>query len=138
MKTGRSLSRAASAIRRGSTPPPAKMPSVPRSVPIRGGRLAQTAARFGADEFDDLIDVAIGGEDSRHLLEAFGERPVRAEQHAVGAAERLDIVAVQAAALQSDQIETRQPRAIAHGLRIGNHVALDPGHPADEGTRADA
>src|SRR5579883_1365090 len=138
MKTGRRSSRAESAMRRGSVPPPARMPSVPLSVPIRGGRLAQTAARFGTDELDDLVDIAVRGENSRHFLKPFGKRAVGTEEHPVGASKRLYVVALEAAALQPHQIEAGQPRAITHGLRIGNDIALDAGHAAHEGMHADA
>src|SRR5262249_37732947 len=134
---GRLLSRAASARRRGSVPPPARMPSVPVSVPIRGCGLAQAAARFGADEIDDLADRAIGSENTGHFFDPLGERSIRTEEQPIGAAQGLNIVAVEAAALESHQIEPGQPCAVTHDLPIRNDVAFDARHSADEGPRAD-
>src|SRR5262245_13417612 len=52
-KTSRPVARQVSTRRRGRPPPPATIPSL---FAIRPFRLANGAARIGADEFDNVVD----------------------------------------------------------------------------------
>ncbi len=64
-------------------------------------------------------------------------RALVAEQHLIGLAQRLDFVAREAAALQPDDVEAGEPRAVADHRAVGNHVALHAGDAADHGMLAD-
>src|ERR1700722_19487021 len=79
-KNGRSAFRQASITRRGNSPAPARMPSLP-TVPLR---LADRAARIRADERDDVLHrlhlaIPIGD-----LVDALAERAGLAEQRLEG------------------------------------------------------
>src|SRR5437016_2352126 len=99
----------------GRPPLPAMMPSGPwvgaaASAAIRaflrgGRRLAQRAARIGADKRDDVGDRADRGKALGRLVDPVAERAVVREQKLVGAAQPLDLLAGEAAALDADDVE---------------------------------
>src|ERR1700691_814048 len=135
-KKGRLSARQAAMRRAGSSPAPATMPSLAAAI---GLGLAQATDRFGAGEIEHVAHWSDVGELLRHLFEPLGESPdLVTEQHLVGRAQRLNLLAREAATLQPDDVETRQTRAIAPHRAIGDDVALDPGDAADHGMAADA
>src|SRR5260221_7553984 len=136
-KKWRSAARQAAMMRRGSSPAPANMPSLP-TVPLRAlAGLADPAARIGANELDDVHHRRYPAEALSELVDALAERAGHAEQHLEGGAQRLDFLAREAAALHADDIDAGEPRLIAHHRAVGNDVALDPGHAADHRMLAD-
>ena len=50
----------------------------------------------------------------------------------------MDFRARKAASLEADKVQTDQPRAIAHGGTIGDHIRLNPAHAAKYRLAADA
>src|SRR5579863_4175085 len=125
------MARQASIRRNGSSPEPARMPSLP-AIPSLRLRLDEAARGFLADEAQHVFDGAHAGITLRHMLDALGESAVLAlEQHLVSAAQGLDLVAREAAALHADNVEAAQARPIAQHRAIGDDVALDPGDAAD-------
>src|SRR5258707_10168822 len=101
-KKSRSAARHASIMRRGNSPAPARMPSLP-TVPFRAlAGLADRAARIGADEIDDVPDRLDLAEASGQIVDPLPPRAGIGEEQLVGVAHRLDLVAREAAALHAD------------------------------------
>src|SRR5271163_4413671 len=133
-KTSRPAARQDSTRRRGSSPHPATIPSLSAIRPLR---LTDGPARIGADEFDDVVDRPNSAEALRGLGHPVAERPVCGEQELVRVAQRLDILATDAAALHPDDIEPAQTSPVSHYLAVGDDIALDAGHPADHRVHTD-
>src|SRR5437763_11684233 len=112
-KTGRPEARQFSIRRRGSAPLPAIMPSGPALSAIRSFRLTDRAGRVGADEGDDVIHRHDPAKALRHFVDPVVERAVRREQELVSAAQRVDVVAAEAAALHADNVHPCEAGAIA-------------------------
>ena len=93
---------------------------------------------FGADKGDDVVDRGDPGKALGGLVDPVAQRPGRVEQKLIGAAQALDVLAAEAAALHADDVEAGEPRAVADHLAVGDDVALDPGHAADHRVPADA
>src|SRR6266851_5675513 len=137
-KKSRSAARQASMMRRGSSPAPANMPSLP-TVPLRAlAGLADRAARIGADEIDDVLDRLDVAETRGEIVDALAQRAGIGEEQLEGVAQRLDLVAREAAALHADDVDAGEPRPVAHHRAIGNDVALDARHAADHRVLPDA
>src|SRR4029079_7072278 len=150
----RSSPRAAaeSAIRQGSKPPPAMMPSGPSILrPSRGLRAmlswawrrgiighAERALRLGFDEVDDLLDQGILVEHGLHVLEPLHQRAFAREHHAIRLTQLVDLLAREAFALQSDNIEAAEVGAVANRHAERDDVGGDAGHAADKRVCADA
>src|SRR5215831_7041631 len=122
-KTSRPAARQASMSRRGSPPSPATMPSLSALSAISLLRLADGAARIGADEGDDVLGRADSGKSLGGLVDAVAQGPVGEEQKLVGVSQTLDVLAAEAAALNADDVEPGQPRPVAHHLAVRDHVA---------------
>src|SRR5438132_1036039 len=142
-KTSRPAARQLSITRRGNPPLPAMMPNGPgvessTSAAIRPFRLADRPARIGADEGDDVVHRANSAEAFRRLDDPVVEGPVLREQELIGAAQPLDVVAAEAAALHADDVEAGQARPVADHHAVGDDVALDPRHAADHRVPTDA
>ncbi len=90
------------------------------------------------DEFDDLPHERIGREHLLHVLEPLHQRALACEQHAIGLAQLVDVLAGKAVALEADNVQPRQIGAVAEHHAEGNDVLLDPGHAADKTVGADA
>src|SRR4051812_39859388 len=117
--------------RAGSSPLPAKTPSRPGAPTIRRTRLADGAAPNRAGENDDMTDrlhVLVEGCD---VGDALAQRALLGEEKLIGAAQRLEVVALEAATLQPADVEPGEPRPVAHHRAVGDDVVLDPGHAAD-------
>src|SRR6266849_10736580 len=145
-KTSRPAARQLSITRRGNPPLPAMIPNGPwggpwaessASAAIRPFRLADRAARIGADKGDDVVDRADPGKALGRVVDPVVECPVIREQELIRAAQPLDVVAAEAAALHADDVDAGQPGAVAHHQAVGDDVALDPGHAADHRMPAD-
>src|SRR5712691_6701745 len=118
MCTSRPEAAAASATAQGSAPPPAIMASGPMppawlaacpssgSALVRGGGIVvrDTKRPVGArpDEIDDLLHQRIGGEHLLHVLEPLHQRALAREQHAIGLAQLVNLLAGKAVALETD------------------------------------
>src|SRR5262249_12895649 len=129
-KTGRPAIRQFSTRRRGSAPLPAIMPSGPGLTrlalsAIRSFRLTDRAGRVGAEEGDNIVDRPNPAKALRHFVDPVVERAVRGEQELIGAAQRLDVVAAEAAALHADDVDSREAGPVAHDLAIRDHVSLN-------------
>src|SRR5215207_1525 len=74
---------------------------------------------------------------SRHVLEALLEGALVGEEKPVGPAQRMDLLAVEAAPLQPDDVEAGEVGAVAERHSVGDHVVLDAGQSAHEGVGAD-
>src|SRR5579883_2800821 len=133
-KKGRPAARHASMRRRGRSPEPARMPSLP-AIPIG---LAEAAAGIGADEGHDVLNRLRVGKARGNLVDPDAERAVLGEEKLKGAAQGLDFLAREAAALHPDDVEAGKPRAIPHHRTVGNDVAFDARHTADHRMLADA
>src|SRR5882762_240026 len=130
-KKSRSAARHASIMRRGNSPAPARMPSLP-AIRLRAlSRLADRTARIGADEIDDVPDRLDVAEALCDVVDALAQRAGVAEELLIGIAQRLDFVAREAAALHADDVDAGQPRPVAYHRAIGDDVALDPRHAAN-------
>src|SRR5665213_1689603 len=135
-KNGRLWARQAAMMRRGSSPPPATMPSLAPAIELG---LAQAADRFRAREIKHVPHRLHGRELLVDLGEALGEGTrLVAEQHLEGGAQRLDVLARIAAALHAHDVQPRQPGAVANHRAERNDVALDAGDAADHGIASDA
>src|SRR6185312_4925741 len=133
-KNGRSAARQASTRRRGRSPDPARIPSLP-AIPVR---LADAAARFGTKKGEDILNRLHPGEAVGNPVDPLAEGSSRSEEHLEGAAQLLDLLAREAAALHADDVEAGEPRPVAHHRAVGDDVALDAGHAADHCVLADA
>src|SRR6516165_778813 len=143
-KTGRPALAAAAATYDGIGPPPAMIVSAsPSGIIIAAGachttaRSAERAIPAGADELDDdhhRRDVAELGHD---IFEPLEPRSLAAEDRHIGGAERMDRTAVEAAALQPDDIEAAEAGPLADRRGKGDDVGGNAGEPADEGMRTD-
>src|SRR5229473_1579907 len=92
-KNSRSAARHASIMRRGNSPAPARMPSLP-TIRLRAlSRLADRAARIGADEIDDVPNRLDVPEALCDVVDAFAQRAAITEEMLKGDAQRLDLVA---------------------------------------------
>src|SRR5437899_2188943 len=117
-KTSRPAARQLAISWRGSPPLPAMMPSgpaleSPELSAIRPLRLADRTARIGADEGDDVIDRGDPAKPLGGLVDPVAECAVGREQELVGAAQPLDVLAAEAAALHADDVEAGQAGPIA-------------------------
>src|ERR1700740_1405451 len=112
-KTSRPAARHDSTRRCGSRPPPATVPSLPVICPFR---LTDGAARVSADEVKDIIDSRDATETLGSLVHALAQRAIRGEQGLVGAAESLDNLTTEAAALHADNVQSAKPRPVPHHL----------------------
>src|ERR1700730_8571832 len=137
-KKGRSSARQASMTREGNSPAPARIPSF-ELAPAIGFGLNEAAGIVGADEPDEIahrahLAVARGGG-----VDALDEGAGAVfEQHLIGAAQGLNVLAREAAALQSHDVEADQTGPVAHHHTVGNYVALDASEAADHRMCADA
>ena len=95
---------------------------------------------FDGDEIQNLAHGAHVGKALRHLGHALGEgaRVVAQEQHLIGGARRLDLVARKTVALHADDVEALEPRPVAQDGAERDDVALDAGDAADHGVPPDA
>ena len=66
------------------------------------------------------------------------KRALAREQHAIGLAQLVDLLAGKAMALEADDVESGERGAVAEHHAEGNDILLDPRHAADEGMGADA
>src|SRR5207302_6573917 len=115
----------------GRAPLPAMMPSGPPLSAIRAFWLTDRARRVGPDKGDDVVDRADAAEALGHFCDPVVESAVGREQKLIGAAQGLDVLATEAAAVHADDVEPTEAGAVAHDLAIGNDVALDTGHTAN-------
>src|SRR5262249_42090053 len=120
--------------RSGSSPEPARMPSL---AAIDALWTTEATLRLRTDERHDVAYSLHVGELPRYLVDALRQRARFSEQHLIGGAKRLDLLAREAAALQAHDVEAHQPRAVADHLAIRDHVALDAGDAADHRVFAD-
>src|SRR5260221_5091133 len=137
-KNSRSAARHASIMRRGNSPAPARIPSLPTIRLQALSRLADRPARIGADEIDDVPDRLDVAETLGDVVDTLAQRAGVAKELLVGVAQRLDLVARETAALHADDVDAGQARPVAHHRAIGNDVALDPRHAADHRILTDA
>src|SRR6185437_14060802 len=137
-KKSRSALRQAAIIRRGRSPAPARMPSLP-TVSLRAvARLADGAARIGADELDDVAHRPDVAEALSDVVDAFAQGAGIGEELLEGVAQRLDLLAREAAALHANDVDAGEPRSVAHDGAVGDDVTLDAGHAADHRVLPDA
>src|SRR4051794_19670230 len=113
-KKSRSAARQASMMRRGSSPAPGGMPSLPALPLCALAGLADRAARIGADKIDDVLDRLDLAEARGDVVDALAQRAAVGEELLVGVAHRLDLLAREAAALHADDVDAREPGAVAH------------------------
>ena len=138
-KTSRPAARQDSMRRRGSPPPPAMMPSLSviasRHCPFGWQMARLESARMNATmSSTGAIPPKRSATSSTRSLSV----PSSPNRQLIGAAQALDVLAAEAAALHADDVEPDEPRAVAHHLAIGDDVALDPRHAADHRMPADA
>src|SRR6516162_3171230 len=133
--TSRPEARQDSTSRRGNSPAPATIPTLPV---IRPFWLANCAARVGAYEIDDVVDRSDASEALGGFVDAIAQRPVRGEQEMISVAQPLNVLSAETAALHAYDVQATKPRPIAHHLTIRDDVALDAGHAADHGVLTDS
>src|ERR1700738_4567073 len=133
-KTSRPAARQLSIKRRGKPPLPATMPSL---FAIRLLRLADSAARIGTDELEDIFDRSDAAKAIGDFVHTVAERAVRVEQKLIGFAQAENVFTAETAPLHADDIEPAKTRPLPHYLAVGDDIALNPGHPADHGVPAD-
>ena len=115
---------------------PAPLAQASSSLPSRGMQTARSPpARRKATICCTALLIGKGRGD---VLDALLERALRREQMLVGAAQSVDRLAREAAALQADEIEPGERGAIAERDAERDDVVLDAREAADEGVRADA
>src|SRR5208283_1914511 len=123
--------RAARATSSGKTPLPAMSPS-----------LFTLAANDSALRVDDEIDQPAHLGMIAVILERLGDRifaeQLREEQRAGGSLDGQDLFGAEAAALESDLVDSGQPRAIARNHRVRRHILRDLGAGRDERVCTDA
>src|SRR3546814_10341027 len=100
-------------------------------------RLAYLPRGILADEVDDLGHRGRAGELLGDLLQPLLERPLAREQQAVGLADTVDLVAAVTAPLHADDVDSREPGAVAHHRPERDHVALHAADAADHGAEPD-
>src|SRR5690606_8444285 len=134
-KNGRSSLLHASISRAGRSPEPARMPSLPG---IRRARLADRTRGVGPDELDDLAYGPRVFVERGDVVDTLHERALLREEEMIGAAQRLQVVAREAAALEASNVEPGQTRPVAHHRAVRDDVMLDAGHAADHRMATDA
>ncbi len=93
---------------------------------------------FRADKGDHVLYRPYVRKTLGRLADAVRKRTdFFAEYHLIGRAQRLYLVARKAPALQPDDVQSGQSRAVADHHAIGNDVALNAGDAADHRMRAD-
>ena len=112
--------------------------SVHASSVLSGARDADRAISALAQECDDLLHGLLAGERLRDVADPLLQCAAAVEQHLVGAPELVDRLVREAPALEADDIEAGQGRAIAKREAKGNDVMLDAREAADERVSADA
>src|SRR5215831_15673592 len=90
------------------------------------------------DEFGNLSDERIGREHILHVFEPFHQGAFAREQHAIGLAQFVDLIAWKAMALEADDVEAGQIGAVAEYHSKRNDVFLHARHATDETVGADA
>ena len=75
---------------------------------------------------------------ARHILHALLQRALRRKEQPIGAAQVVDGLTREAAALEADEVEAREIGAVAQRHAIGDHIILDARKAADEGVGAHA
>src|SRR6516225_9375327 len=132
--TSRPAARQDSTKRLGNRPPPATIPILPvaRLLGLTNG-----AARIRPDEVEDIVDRCDATEALGSLAHAIAQGAIRGKQKLVCGAEGLDVLAAEAAALHTNDVQTAQTRTVPHHLTVRNNVALDTRHAADHCMPAD-
>src|ERR1700751_2571065 len=121
-KTSRPAARQHSIRRCGSRPPPATIPSLPVICPFR---LTDGAARVRADEVEDIVHRCDTTEALGSFVYTITQRAIQGEQGLVSAAESLDILTTEAAALHADYVQPAKPRPVPHHLSVRNNIAFN-------------
>src|ERR1043165_5880393 len=143
---------AASAKTHGSGPRPAMIPSGPfillasdpTDVALSSGwrrgivRHTELAIRSNFDEIYHLLGQWVSREHALDILEPLFERPFGREQHAIGLAKLVDLLARKAFSLQPDDVQAAEIGAISNSHTERDKVGGDAGHAANESIRTDA
>src|SRR5947209_8669388 len=97
----------------GSPPHPATIPSLPAILTLR---LTNGPTRIRADEFDNVVDRPNTAETLRGLVYPVAQGAVRGEQELVCVPQDLDIIAAEATAPHTDEIEPARSIPFPHHL----------------------
>src|SRR5512134_2957415 len=134
-KKGLAVARQTSMIRTGRLPPPAMMPSL--GCIFKAG-LANAPRGVGADEIDDFHDALVVRKHGNHVFKPLGHGSLVREQQPVGVAQGMDFIAGKVPALEPNDVEAIQARAVADDTAERNNVVFDARHPTDHGMAANA
>ena len=85
-----------------------------------------------------MHDLFAGAEFLRDNLQSIRQRAFFGKQGTIGPPQRMNGLAGETAALQTNQIEARQAGTISDHGAIGNDIMLDPGHATDHRVATEA
>src|SRR5690606_8735749 len=112
---------------------------MPRSSVRAGGLMRRADCPIAArsDEGHDFLHLRMSAEFIGDIGDTLHESALMRKQQAIGTTQALDLLAIKAAPLQADNVETGEMRPISHGQPIGNEVVFEAGKASHKGVSAD-